>query len=39
MDYDNYSKDLFESVPDYRKIGLLLFLIRNDVGLLKKVDF
>ena len=27
---------MFESIPDYRKILLLIFLIQNDRGLLKK---
>ena len=31
MDNLNYFKALFESIPDYKKIGLLLFLIKNDV--------
>ena len=31
MYYENYFKDLLESVPDYRKIVLLLFLFKNDV--------
>ena len=30
MKYENYSKDLFESIPDYRKIVLLIHLIQND---------
>ena len=30
MDNVNYFKDLFESNPDYKKIVLLMFLIKND---------
>ena len=30
MNNTNYFKHLFESIPDYRKIVLLLFLIKND---------
>ena len=43
MNHVNNFKDLFESIPDYRKI-VLLFLIKNDVdslnesGFLKKND-
>ena len=33
MNSVNYSEDLFESIPDYRKIVLLMFLIKNDVNL------
>ena len=32
-------KDLFESIPDYRKIVLLIFLIQNDKNLLKEIGF
>ena len=39
MKYQNYSKDIFESIPDYRKIVLLIFLIRNDKILFKKIGF
>ena len=30
----NFLKDLFESIPDYKKIVLLMFLIKNDVSFL-----
>ena len=30
MDNSNYFKDIFESIPDYRKIVSLIFLIQND---------
>ena len=35
----NYFKDLFESIPDYRKIVLLMFLIKDDKNLLKEIGF
>ena len=35
----NYFKDMFESIPDYRKIVLLLFLIQNDKSLLNEIGF
>ena len=34
MNIVNYFKDLFESIPDHKKIVLLLFLIKNDVDML-----
>ena len=34
MVHVNYFEDLFESIPDYRKIILLMCLIENDVDLL-----
>ena len=39
MDNVNYFKDLFESIPDYRKIVLLIFLIQNDKNLIKEIGF
>ena len=39
MDNVNYFKDLFESIPDYRKIILLIFLIQNDKNLIKEKGF
>ena len=30
---------MFESIPDYRKIVLLIFLIKNDKNLLKEIGF
>ena len=39
MDNVNYFTDLFESIPDYKKIVLLMFLIQNDKKLLHEVDF
>ena len=34
MNNVNYFKDLFESIPDYKEIVLLMFLIKNDVNFL-----
>ena len=39
MNNVNYFIDMFESIPDYRKIILLIFLIQNDKKLLKEVGF
>ena len=39
MDNSNYFKDLFESIPDYKKIVLLIFLIQNDKNLLNEIGF
>ena len=39
MDNIKYFRDLFESIPDYRKIVLLIFLIQNDKNLLKEIGF
>ena len=39
MNNTNYFKDLFESIPDYRKIVFLLFVIKNDKDLLREVGF
>ena len=39
MNIDNYFIDLFESIPDYKKIVLLMFLIKNDVDFLHEVGF
>ena len=39
MNNEYYYKDLFESIPDYRKIVLLIILINNDKILLKEVGF
>ena len=39
MDNVNYFKKLFESIPNYRKIFLLMFLIENDYDLLREVGF
>ena len=39
MNYENSFKDIFESIPDYRKIVLLIFLIQNDKKFLKEIGF
>ena len=39
MDNSNYFKDIFESIQDYRKVVLLIFLIQNDKNLLKEIGF
>ena len=39
MNYENFSKNLFESIPDYRKVALLIFLIQYDKDLLKECGF
>ena len=39
MNYVNYFRDIFESITDYRKIVLLIFLIQNDKNLLKEIGF
>ena len=39
MNHENYFKDIFESIHDYRKIVLLIFLIQNNKNLLHEVGF
>ena len=39
MNNENYFKDIFESIHDYKKIVLLIFLIQNDKNLLHEVGF
>ena len=39
MDNINCFKDLFESIPNYRKIVLLMFLIKNDDNLLTECGY
>ena len=39
MNNSNYFKDLFESIQDYRKMVLLIFLYQNDKNLLKEIGF
>ena len=39
MNNSNYFKYIFESIPDYRKIVLLIFLIQNDKNLLNEIGF
>ena len=39
MNNINYFKDLFESIPDYKKIVLLMFMIKNHVNFLYECGF
>ena len=39
MNNVNYFEDLYELIPDYRKIVLLMFLNKNDVNLLYEGGF
>ena len=39
MNNSNYFNDLFESIQDYRKIVLLIFLIQNDKNFLHEIAF
>ena len=39
MNNVNYFKDFFESIEDYKKIVLLLFLIKDDKDLVHEVGF
>ena len=39
MKNEHYFKDIFESIPDYKKIVLLMFLIKNDVNFLYECGF
>ena len=39
MDNKNYFKEIFESIHDYKKIVLLIFLIQNDKNLLNEIGF
>ena len=39
MDHVNYFKDMFKSIPDYRNIVFLIFLIKNDVDFLNEYGF
>ena len=39
MDNKKYFKDIFESIHDYKKIVLLIFLTQNDKNLLKEIGF
>ena len=39
MNYENYFIDLLESIEDYRKTVLLLFLFQNDKNLIKEIGF
>ena len=39
MNYENYIKESFESITDYRKIISIIFLIINDRNLLREIGF
>ena len=39
MNNNIYFKEIFESIPDYKKIVLLMFLIKNDVNFLYECGF
>ena len=39
MDHVNNFEDLFEPIPDYRKIVLIMFLVKKDVDLLNECGF
>ena len=39
MKYENFFKDKFESIPEYRKIVLLILSIKNDVDLIKECGY
>ena len=39
MENETFFKDIFESIHDYKKIVLLMFLIQNDKNLLKEIGF
>ena len=39
MDHVNFSKDLVESIPDYRKHVILMFLIKTDFDLITECGF
>ena len=39
MNNEIYFKEIFESIYDYKKIVLLIFLIQNDENLLKEIGF
>ena len=39
MDLFKYFKNFFESVPGYRKVVLLVFLVKDDVDFLQECGF
>ena len=39
MENSIYFKEIFESIHDYKKLVLLIFLIQNDKNLLKEIGF
>ena len=38
MNYENFLRDMFDSKPDYRRIVLLLFLIKIDKDLILEIS-
>ena len=39
MEDENYFKSLFESMPNYKKIVVIIHLIRNDIKSLEECGF
>ena len=39
MNNQNYFKDIFKSIPDYRKTVILIYLVQNDKVLLNEIGF
>ena len=39
MDNINYFRELFESISDFRKVILLMFLVKNDADLLRQSGY
>ena len=39
MNYENFFKHLFKSVPDYRKMAFSMFWFQNDKDLIKECGF
>ena len=39
MNNVKYFTDLFESIPDYKKIVFIMFLIKNDINFLYECGF
>ena len=39
MNNQNFFTDIFESIQDYKKVVLLIFLIQNDKNLLNEIGF
>ena len=39
MKFKNFFKDMFESIPDYRKIVLIISLFKNDKKFLQECGF
>ena len=39
MNFENCFKDMFDTIPDYRKIAIIMFLIKNDNDLFTEWGF